>query len=305
MSFHSLSFDFRVPHNTISVFVKEVCEAIIDVYQPEVLVTPTTPEAWMEVSNQFFRRWNFPHTLGALDGKHIAIKAPSNSGSLYHNYKGFFSIILLALVDAEYRFLWVDVGTAGSTSDAAIFNDSSLKAALEADTLGVPPPDPLPADDQPMPYFVIGDDAFALQTWMMKPHAMRHLSKEERIFNYRLSRARRIIENSFGILANRFQCLLTTLQLPPQTATSVVMTCVILHNLMRIRYPGLQNEALDVELDDGNVIPGGWRGDRVLQDVRQVRGATNTSRAAKRQRLYLTHHVNSNVGFVPWQDAVI
>ena len=135
------------------------------------------------MAQKFYHCWNFPHALGALDGKHIAIKAPAKSGSLYHNYKGFFSIILLGLVDAEYQFLWVDVGTHGSTSDASIFNVSALKDALETETLGLPEPDPLPGDDKPMPYFLVGDDAFALQMWMMKPHALRQLTKEQRIFN--------------------------------------------------------------------------------------------------------------------------
>jgi hypothetical protein len=151
-----------------------------------------------------------------------------------------------------------------------------------------------------MPYLLVGDDVFAL-----KPHAQRALTKEQRIFNYRLSRARRIVKNTFGILAHRFQCLLGTMQLPPETATSVVMACVTLHNLMRICYPGLQNQALNVELDDHNIIPDAWRQDRVLQEVRQVHGATNASTAAKSRRLYLTDYVNSDIGSVPWQDAMI
>ena len=141
-------------------------------------------------------------TCGALNGKYIATKAPAKSGRVYHNYKGFFSIILLGLVDAEYKF---------------IFNTSERLEALEGDTLGLPPPEVLPGDDRPIPYFLIGDDAFALKTWMMKPFSARNLSLEERIFNYRLSRARRIVENAFGILANRFQCLLSTLQVEPTT----------------------------------------------------------------------------------------
>jgi hypothetical protein len=305
MTFHELSFGFRVPHNSISILVKEVCEAIIEEYGDEVLVTPRTPEAWLEVVRDFLNLWNFAHTLGALDGKHFAIKCPTKSGSLYHNYKGFFSIILLGLVDANYKFLWVDVGIPGSNSDAGIFNASTLKQALESDTLGVPAPAPLPGDDKPTPYFLVGDDAFALKTWMMKPHAQRNLTHDQRIFNYRLSRARRIVENTFGILVHRFQVLLTTIQLPPENATRVVMACVTLHNLMRTRYPKLQNQALDVERDDHNIVPGAWRQGVDLPEVSQGSRAANPAVVAKNQRNYLTEYVNSDAGAVPWQDSMI
>ena len=102
------------------------------------------------------------YALGAMDGKHIAIRNPKNGGSLYYNYKGYFSIIMLTLVDADYKFLWVDIGKNGATSNCSIFNQSRLKTALEINDLGFPEPDPLPADDHDMLYFLIGDDAFPL-----------------------------------------------------------------------------------------------------------------------------------------------
>ena len=81
-----------------------------------------------------------------------------------------------------------------------------------------------------------------------------------------------IVENAFGILANRFQCLLTTLQVGPVAAKNIIMACVTLHNLMRIRYPGLQNQYLDVEGEDHNVIHGAWRDAGVLADLASMKG---------------------------------
>lgn len=183
--------------------VYQTCEAIIDEFQEEVMPCPTMPEAWKELSEEFSSRWNFPHAIGALDGKHIAIRCPAGGGSYYFNYKKFHSIVMLALVDAQHRFTYVDVGSNGACSDSGIFLQTDLRACLENGTLGLPGPEPLPGGETPVPYFIIGDDAFPLKEWMMKPFPHRGLSCEERLFNYRLSCARRIVENAFGILANR------------------------------------------------------------------------------------------------------
>ena len=111
-------YGFRVAHNTISLPVREVCQAIFDEYHNKVVICPTTEEEWKRVAEQFSDRWQFHHTLGALDGKHVALRCPKNAGSLYYNYKGFYSIFLLTLVDADYKFLWADIGANGSALDA-------------------------------------------------------------------------------------------------------------------------------------------------------------------------------------------
>ena len=91
-----------------------------------------------------------------------------------------------------------------------------------------------------------------------------------RMYNYRLSRSRRVVENAFGILANRFQVLLSTMQHHPDTVRLIVKACVLLHNLMKTRYPVLQNRLLDVQDPNGNVQPGAWREGRNLKDTRVV-----------------------------------
>ena len=108
--------------------------------------------------------------VAALDGKHIAIKKPKKSGSEYFNYKGFFSLVLLALVDADYNFLWVNMVASGSSSDAQIFNHSKLRRTIENGRLGLPPPEPLGPVGPDLNYFLLGDDAFALMPWLVKPY---------------------------------------------------------------------------------------------------------------------------------------
>ena len=135
-SYTSLQYGFRVGQSTISKFIPEVCEAIIETYRDEVMACPTTPDKWKMVAKVFADRWNFQHCVGALDGKHIVIRCPRNGGSLYFNYKKFHSIILMALVDGDYKFIWADVGSNGACSDAQIFLDCDLRQHLDNGTLG-------------------------------------------------------------------------------------------------------------------------------------------------------------------------
>ena len=205
-TYRSLAYQFRVAPNTISKIVPDTCRAIVAEFGDEYLHTPNTADEWRQVARGFETRWNFPHTLGAVDGKHIRIRNPPGAGTHYFNYKIFFSIILMAVVDAEYKFLYVDVGAIGSESDGGVFAKSELTKLLQEHGMNLPPPDKLPnapEDSPPAHYFFVGDDAFPLRHYMMKPYPSRGLTHDERIFNYRLSRARRTVENAFGILANR------------------------------------------------------------------------------------------------------
>ena len=306
-SYMSLRYNWLVADNTISKIVREVSEAIIAEYAGEVLCPPTTQEGWLQVAETFSTRWNFHHTLGALDGKHVAIRRPPNSGSLYHNYKGFFSIVLMALVDGDYKFLWVDVGSNGASSDAQIYNDCELKEMLDAGDLGVPPAAQLPgADDNDIdvPYFFIGDDAFALRTTMMKPYSRRHLDRDELTFNYRLSRARRIVENAFGILVNRFGCLLTTLRVQPHTATSVTIACCCLHNLLRDAKAPLPRGLLDEEDAEHNLVAGTYRNEQLVPG-QTIAARHSGTHDAKALRDYLKDYYSSPAGAVAWQDTML
>ncbi|XP_052271961.1 uncharacterized protein LOC127872671 [Dreissena polymorpha] len=222
-----------------------------------------------------------------------------------HNYKGFFSIVLLAWVDADYKFMWIDVGGLGSQSDAQIYNQLELKECLEDGSIGLPPPSPLPNDDQDFPYFLLGDDAFGLRAYLMKPCSGRTLTREELIANYRISRARRVVENAFGILAHRWRVLLSTMQQMPLTVQVIIESCVCLHNFIRIRNPAIQNIQLDNEDGAHNHVPGLWRQDDNLQDVDMPKEGNRDTVAATRQRDYLKYYFNSPVGLVPWHDRMV
>ena len=89
-------------------------------------------------------------------------------------------------------------------SDGGIFAESTLYEAIQEDNIGFPPPRPLANANQPFPFCIIADEAFALRPWLIKPYPKRNITRQKRIFNYRLCRARRVVENAFGILAHRY-----------------------------------------------------------------------------------------------------
>ena len=114
------------------------------------------------------------------------LKKPKKSGSEYYNYKGFFSLVVLALVEAEYRFFWVDVWSSGSSSDAQIFNCSEVRDKVKDGTSGLPTPKPLGEGGPDLHCFLLADNPFALMPWMVKPYSRRQRIREERITNYRI-----------------------------------------------------------------------------------------------------------------------
>lgn len=268
--------------------------------------TPTTESEWRAISKDFADKWNFPHCLGAVDGKHIFIQPPAKTGSMFYNYKSRFSIILMAVVDAQYRFVYASAGTQGRVSDAGVFAQSDLRVAMDAGLLHVPPDDTLPNTDITMPYMFIGDEAYPLKTDLMKPYPSRNLSKNQRIYNYRLSRARRVVENAFGILSNRFRVFRTTICLNPDKVVTILFACLCLHNFLSNQRSDAYVPPAYVDYEDANhqLIEGAWRREGALQSASTGR-ARNPSVEAKKQRDTLCQYFVSPAGSVSWQEDMV
>lgn len=192
---------------------------------------PSSQEDWDNITSGFHSRWNFPLCIGALDGKHVAFRARKEDGSYYRNYKGFNSIVLLALVDANCRFIYVNVGCNGRISDGGVLRQSNLMKIVEdaannfqfEKTIG---------NGRLLPYVIVADNAFALNKHLMKPYPFRNLESKKQTFNYRLSRARHTVEHAFGILASRFRVLQTTICLNSHKVDNIVKACCVLHNFL-------------------------------------------------------------------------
>ena len=207
---------------------------------------------------------------------------------------------MLVLSDANYRAIWAHVDSPGCESDCGIYTESALCKGAMNDTLNFPPPEPLPNDNQDTRYFFIGDDAFPLREYMLKPYAQRYLDDDKLIFNYRLSRARRVVENLFGIMAKRFRCLLGTLEVQAEKAVAISKACLVLHNLLRDRYGVAAREA-DEEDENHQVVPGAWRTDAVMREVDEEHRAPRANAGGQAIRTTFKAYFNSEAGSVPWQ----
>ncbi|XP_045775421.1 uncharacterized protein LOC123874228 [Maniola jurtina] len=232
-SYFSLGTLFKVSPQVISLIILDVCQTLVSTLS-NYLRMPNTHGEWLSVARSFMQKWNVPNCVGALDGKHIRILCPTNSGSEFFNYKSYFSIVLLALIDANYNFLYVDIGCQGRISDGGVLRNSTLFDMIRDGTLSLPQAIPLQGRNTPVPFYFIGDDAFPISQNIIKPFFGYHAKgSPERVFNYRLSRGRMVVEDAFGILSNKFRILHSRIGLQNEKAKIVVMACVHLHNFMK------------------------------------------------------------------------
>lgn len=116
----------------------------------------------------------------------MTILPPRHTGTEYYNYKGTFSIVLLALVDHDYCFMFAEVGSQGRISDGGVFNQSILRKKMCENSINLPPPSLMPGHDIYLPF--LGDGAFSLSEHLMKPFPGRHaLGSPERVYNQQLT----------------------------------------------------------------------------------------------------------------------
>lgn len=228
-SFKSLAFSFRMGATTVAIIVKEITTLLWDCLQPLHMKTPTE-ETFKNIAKNFNEKWQFPHCIGAIDGKHIRVKCPTHSGTMFFNYKSYFSIVLQAVSDANCRFTCIEVGAYGKQSDGGTFRNSQLYKLMEKKKLNIPDESLLPQSDIKAPFVFIGDEAYPLLKNLMKPFPRNHLTDDNELFNKRLSRARKTVECSFGILTMKWRILCKAIETHPDTADIIIKAVCILHN---------------------------------------------------------------------------
>ncbi|KDR11616.1 hypothetical protein L798_13942 [Zootermopsis nevadensis] len=213
------------------------------------------------IASDFEKRANFPYCIGAVD-----------------------------VADSNYRFVYVNIGSFGKDCDSTIFKRSALWTSIERNMLELPNEKCLPGTECPdVPYFFLGDEAFALHKHLLRPYGGSHLTLNKRIFNYRLSRARRCVECAFGILSNKWRIFHRPINVDPDFAVDIVKACVVLHNFVRDRD--------EFMIEDTTTVTG-------LEDL-QGEQSVSGGLSANNVRNILSAYFVSNVGAVPWQMSKI
>lgn len=233
----------------------------------------------------------FPRCVGAIDGKHIVVKSPAHSGSEFYNYKETYSIVLMALVDSDYRFIFADIGGQRRISDEGIFRNCLLWQKINSGNINLPPDTPLPGRDKNVPYVFLGDGTFALHKHLMKPFPGNHDSgTAERAFNYKLSSIRVIVENVFGVWTSRYRIFRKPIEINIKNVPLITMTCILLHNFLRksessrniYTPPGTFDSIVD-----GQHVDGSWRQNRI--DSSAIRPIPHVARRASNNNLEIRY----------------
>ncbi|CAM5074604.1 unnamed protein product [Natator depressus] len=162
-SYRSVRNQFGVRKSTVGAAVLQVANAIIDQLLSRVVTLGN-----VQTIVDGFNALVFPNCGGAIDRTYIPILAPELRGNQYVNCKGYFSIVLQALVDHKGRFTDISVGWPGKVHDAHIFRNSGLLEQLQEGTYF--PDQKITVGDVEMPIVILRDPAFPLMPWLTKPY---------------------------------------------------------------------------------------------------------------------------------------
>ncbi|XP_004211074.1 uncharacterized protein LOC101235107 [Hydra vulgaris] len=218
-------------------------------------------------------------------------------------------MVLLAICDAKYYFTLVDIGSYGKDNDVSIFNESKMGNAFKNNLFKLPKNRQLPNGTQ-VPPVLVGDDIFALKPWLMKPFSGKNLTIKELIFNYRLSRTRRTIENSFGIMVAKWRIFRRPIKATPKNIENIIKASICLDNYLKlndsIHY--VPSGFADLETNSGELIPGEWRKIALEGNALNIlpRCISNQyATDASTVRLTLTEYFNDPSGSLSWQHNYV
>ena len=239
---------FGVAKCTVCVIVHDTCKAIVSTLQPKYIKFPIGNDL-ENVVDGFSSKWQMIKCAGAIDGSHIPVRPPALNHTDYYNRKGWYSIVIQAVVDHKYIFRDIMIGWPGSVHDARILAHSKLyHKATKKEILNTNSHHIQGIDITP---FLLGDSAYPLSNWLMKPFPHNSaLTNAQKNFNYRLSRARIVVENAFGRLKARWRRLIKQSDMDVANMPHIVAACCVLHNVCEIHQDAFHDtwmEGVEVE----------------------------------------------------------
>ena len=265
---------------------------------------PTSERDWERIAKGFEVNCNFPNCLGAVDGKHVAIVPAPGAGSYFFNYKGYKSQVLIGIAYSNYEFIYFKFGNNGRVSDGGVLEYTDFYDKLQTECLKIT--ESSDVKERKLPYVFIGDEAFSLRKGLLKPCSVKQLTRERKIFNYRLCRARRIIENVFGILVARFGIFKIHINMKLDNIKDVVMASCALHNFLRRTSPDTYTppECFDTEDLQNGTVTAGLRSNPSSMAALKRGNNRNHQLTGKEVRSQFMEYFNKE-GKVPWQDNCI
>ncbi|CAF2119842.1 unnamed protein product [Rotaria magnacalcarata] len=220
---------FGIGKSTSSEILHEFCSIMIELFIYNLVKFPDNHQEIKDTSSKFLRKFGYPMCIGAVDGTHISIKPPLGLETDYFNYKKYHSVIMLAVVNADLGFTYINVGAPGRCNDASVYSQSNLSDVIKN---SIYEDHYMTVNNTKIQSHLIADSAFALDQTLLKPFPDRiDMPRQHRMFNYRLSRCRSTVERAFGMMKNRFRILHKKMEFNLDNTINIIKTAVIMHNI--------------------------------------------------------------------------
>ena len=245
----SCSEMFAIGMSTVSNVIHETCRAINIVLRHEIAWP--TGNRLLQVQSDFKVLCGLPGVGGAIDGTHIHISKPRVGPEAYFYFKTHgYTLNCQAVVDSRKVFLDLFLGMPGSTNDSRMLRRSSLyQLAMRGELF------PPSLGREGFPPYLLGDSGYPNLPWLVTPHRGNNLTMLEALYNMKLRRGRRVVENAFGILKMTWRELLGKSELNVVYMPDVITACAILHNILR-KQANEDLEALGAMVNNGGVEEG-------------------------------------------------
>ena len=244
----------------------------MEVLLPKYILLPANGQEIRQHMDEMSNRAGFPQVVGCLDGCHIPVKAPESHPEDYVNRKGFHSLILQGLVDANYLFLDICVGWPGKVHDVCLFRNSPLYTSVCSGSFNATVYQTI--SGVRVPPLILGDAAYPLKDWLMKPYVDHgNLSHEDIIVNNHLSITRVVVENAFGRLKGRFNSIGKRQDLNASNCCTITAACCVLHNFCELMKEEFDEQwLLGIDINQGIYLAGdgNQRQDRNAVAIREA-----------------------------------